>query len=157
VLHRRAAGGMVVGGTSAGAAVMSSTMIVEGETRSPRASAVHTGPGLEFLPGIIIDQHFAQRGRLGRLLSVVAQFPHQLGIGIDEDTALVIEGHEARVIGSGAITIVDAGSATRNDGADVPAGAAITLCGVTLHSLPRGQRFDLSARSPLSDSTTTTD
>ena len=151
VLHQRVAEGLVVGGTSAGAAVMSATMIIEGETRSPRAGAVRTGPGLEFLPGIIIDQHFAQRGRIGRLLSVVAQFPHQLGIGIDEDTALVVEGSLARVIGSGSITIVDAGATTFNDGGEVGPGEAISLCGVTLHSLPSGRSFDLRGRQPIFD------
>ncbi|AUX36408.1 MULTISPECIES: cyanophycinase [Sorangium] len=149
MLHRRCAEGMVVGGTSAGAAVMSSTMIVEGETRSPRAGAVRTGPGLELLPGVIIDQHFAQRGRIGRLLSVIGLFPHYLGVGIDEDTAIAVEGHRASVIGSGAVTIVDAGCASFNDAVDTGPGGCITLSGVTLHSLPHGRSFDLLERRPI--------
>ncbi|WP_437722502.1 cyanophycinase [Sorangium sp. So ce861] len=149
MLHRRCEEGMVVGGTSAGAAVMSSTMIVEGETRSPRAGAVRTGPGLELLPGVIIDQHFAQRGRIGRLLSVIGLFPHYLGVGIDEDTAIAVEGHRATVIGSGAVTIVDAGCASFNDAVDTAPGGCITLSGVTLHSLPHGRSFDLLERRPI--------
>jgi cyanophycinase len=140
---------MLVGGTSAGAAVMSSTMILEGDASAPRSADVSIGSGLEFLSGVIIDQHFGQRGRVHRLLGVVAQFPHCLGIGIDEDTALFVEGHAARVLGSGSVTIVDAGTTTHNDALEVPRGAPITLCGVTLHSLPDGRRFDLLERRPV--------
>jgi cyanophycinase len=104
---------------------------------------------MEFVRGVIIDQHFTQRGRIGRLLAVVSQFPHELGIGIDENTAAVIEGNICRVKGSGAITILDAGSVSFNDAQDIGPGACITLCGVTLHSLPEGRRFDLLERKPV--------
>ncbi|HEU4346755.1 MAG TPA: cyanophycinase, partial [Actinoplanes sp.] len=79
-----AAGSLVLGGTSAGAAMMSGTMIVGGD-----GTSVVTGPGLEFLPGVLIDMHFAKRGRLHRLLAAVARYPHELGLGIDEDTAIL--------------------------------------------------------------------
>jgi cyanophycinase len=104
---------------------------------------------MEFLSGAIIDQHFGQRGRIHRLLAVVAQFPHCLGIGIDEDTALFVQGHRARVLGSGSVTILDAGTATFNDAASVSASEAVTLCGLTLHSLPSGRSIDLLERRPL--------
>jgi cyanophycinase len=146
-IHRRSAQGMVVGGTSAGAAVMSATMIVDGHSDAPRLGTVQTGPGLELIRGVIIDQHFAQRGRIGRLLSVVALFPHELGIGIDEDTALVVESNVGVVLGRGAVTVLDAGEATTNEAVDVRSGEGITLSGVRLHSLPAGRRFDFSQRA----------
>nr|ANY58055.1 Cyanophycinase [uncultured bacterium] len=152
LLHRRSTDGLVIGGTSAGAAIMSATMIVSGDTSAVRLGAVQTGPGMEFLRGVIIDQHFAQRGRIARLLAVVAQFPHELGMGIDENTAVVVEGHTCRVIGSGSVTILDAGAGTFNDALDVGPGACIALGGVTLHSLPEGCRFDLLERVPLARS-----
>lgn len=148
-LQRRAAQGMIVGGTSAGAAIMSATMIVDGHADAPCAGAVRTGPGLELVRGVIIDQHFAQRGRIGRLLSVVALFPHELGIGIDEDTALVLDGSAGVVFGQGAVTILDAGEAKVNDAFDIGAGRGITLAGVKLHSLPAGRRFDFLERTPI--------
>lgn len=149
ILHVRVQQGLLVAGTSAGAAVMSTTMIVSGESDAPTTGEVRTGPGLELLPGVIIDQHFAQRGRIGRLLSVVAQFPHEIGIGIDEDTALVVAGHACRVIGSGAVTILDAGGASFNNAFELPFGSRIALHGVTLHCLPSGGSFDLLERRPL--------
>jgi len=77
------AGAVVLGGTSAGAAMMSGTMIIGGDGPGVARSSVRTGPGLEFLPGVLIDMHFAERGRLNRLLSAVALYPHELGLGID--------------------------------------------------------------------------
>jgi cyanophycinase len=150
-LHRRVEHGMLLAGTSAGAAMMSATMILEGESSSPRSALVSVGSGMEFLSGVIIDQHFGQRGRIHRLLAVVAQFPHCLGIGIDEDTALFVQGHRAQVIGNGSVTILDAGAATFNDAASVSAAEAVTLCGLTLHSLPSMRCIDLLERRPLVD------
>jgi len=148
-LHRRVEEGMVVAGTSAGAAVMSGTMIADGDADRVQANAVRTAPGLELLPGVVIDQHFAQRGRIGRLLAVVALYPHFLGVGIDEDTALLVRGHHARVLGRGSVTILDAGSATLNDATEVPPTARISLAGVTLHSLASGREFELMERRSL--------
>ncbi len=116
MLHRRHEEGLVLAGTSAGAAMMASTMIVQGHSEAtPRLGIVRIGPGMEFMHGTIIDQHFAQRGRGGRLLTALAQYPHQLGLGIDEDTALILVGEEFEVIGSGAVVIFDAGATTYND------------------------------------------
>jgi len=107
---------LVLGGTSAGAAMMSSTMIVGGASETtPRAGVVEVGPGMDFLRGAMIDQHFTRRGRAGRLLAALAQYPHQLGIGIDEDTAMVVHGTTFRVLGSGAVTVFDLGQATVNN------------------------------------------
>lgn len=150
VLHRRHQEGLVLGGTSAGAAMMSSTMIVEGLSEAtPRVGNVKIGPGMEFLRCAIIDQHFGQRGRSGRLLSALAQYPHQLGIGIDEDTALVVQGDEFAVIGAGAVTVLDAGAATYNDVLDRQESQHVALCDIKMHVLTAGLRFRLTDRTPV--------
>ncbi len=143
-----AAGSVVLAGTSAGAAAMSATMIVEGDGQGVTRSGVRTGPGLEFLPGVLIDQHFAQRGRVNRLLSAVALFPHELGLGIDEDTAILTDGNRFEVLGNGAVTVVDAGCATE---IRVPAQGPIALAGARIHVLPAGHIFHLTARRPVVD------
>ena len=145
-------GAIVLGGTSAGAAMMSGTMILGGEGPGITRAGVRTGPGLEFLPGVVIDMHFAERGRLNRLLSVVARYPHELGLGIDEDTAILVEGDSFEVLGAGTVTVVDAGAA-----ADirVPADGPIALIGARVHVLPAGSRFELTGRRPsIGDGTT---
>ncbi|GAA0574890.1 cyanophycinase [Paractinoplanes ferrugineus] len=143
-----AAGATVLGGTSAGAAVMSGTMIVEGDGPGVSRASVRTGPGLEFLPGVLIDQHFAERGRVNRLLSAVALYPHELGLGIDENTAILTDGDRFEVLGSGAVTVVDAGAATD---IRVPARGPITLAGARIHVLPAGHAFHLTGRRPVVD------
>ncbi|WP_250036979.1 cyanophycinase [Paractinoplanes maris] len=140
-----ASGDVVLAGTSAGAAMMSGTMIVEGDGPGVSRTSVRTGPGLEFLPGVVIDQHFCERGRINRLLSAVALYPHELGLGIDEDTAILTDGDAFEVLGSGAVTVVDAGRATD---ISVPATGPITLSGCRLHVLPAGRAFHLTGREP---------
>jgi cyanophycinase len=144
-----AEGGIVLAGTSAGAAAMSGTMIVEGDGRGGvRRSSVRTGPGLEFLPGVLIDQHFAERGRLNRLLTAVALYPHELGLGIDEDTAILTDGDRFEVLGNGAVTVVDAGCATE---IRVTGDGPIALSGARIHVLPAGFTFHLTGRRPVVD------
>jgi cyanophycinase len=146
LLQARVAGGeLVLAGTSAGAAMMSGTMIVGGDEPGVTTTSVRTGPGLEFLPGVLIDMHFAERGRLNRLLSAVALYPHELGLGIDEDTAILAEGDRFEVLGSGSVTVVDAGSA-----ADirVPDDGPIAIAGARIHVLPAGFTFHLTGRRP---------
>ncbi len=138
--------GVVLAGSSAGAAMMSSTMILGGENTGVTTASVRTGPGMEFLAGVLIDMHFAERGRLNRLLSAVASYPHELGLGIDEDTAILAEGDCFEVLGSGTVTVVDAGAATD---IRVPADGPIALHGARLHVLPAGSRFELSGRRPV--------
>jgi len=139
------AGTVVLGGTSAGAAMMSGTMIIGGDGPGVTRAGVRTGPGLEFLPGVLIDMHFAERGRLNRLLSAVARYPHELGLGIDENTAILAEGDSFEVLGTGAVTVVDAGAAGE---IRVPAEGPIALTGARVHVLPAGCRFELSGRRP---------
>ncbi|GEO26353.1 cyanophycinase [Alicyclobacillus acidoterrestris] len=151
-LHEAAHHGVTLGGTSAGASMMSSTMIVEGEAETnPRVSIVDMAPGMEFLDGVVIDQHFAQRGRLGRLLSAVAQYPHHLGLGIDENTAVIVQNHVLEVIGEGAVSIVDAGSVTYSNLDSVSRDESLALCDVKLHTLPEGCGFELRERKPIPD------
>lgn len=153
-IHKRYAEGMVIGGTSAGAAVMPDMMIVEGDSEThPRVEVVQMGPGMGFLPGIVVDQHFAQRGRLGRLLSALIQQPAVLGFGIDENTAVIVKGNEFEVIGEGAITVIDVSNITHSNVDTLLKDEALAICGAKLHILPEGYRFNIKTRKPvLSDS-----
>lgn len=141
--------GGVIAGTSAGASAMSETMLVKGpDDSSFRFGDVHMAPGLGLLPGVIIDQHFAERGRLGRLLGAVAQNPRALGIGIDENTAIVVRGSLFRVIGSGAVYLVDASGVTYSDVSEERPSETPSICDLKLHVLGEGQTFDLVSRRP---------
>ncbi len=146
-LHRAHERGAVVGGTSAGASIMSDFMISmgdEGVTPRQRASQITAGLGL--IRGVVVDQHFDQRARYGRLMSVIATSPHLLGIGIDEDTAIIVADRgEFTVQGSGAVFVVDCRSAV-TDAPDAAAGAPVLVSGATVHSLPAGSTFDLTTR-----------
>jgi cyanophycinase len=149
-IHKRHGEGAVIGGTSAGAAMMPDEMIVGGASVSnPSVDAVEMGPGMGFLPGIVVDQHFAQRGRLGRLLAALVLEPAVLGLGIDEDTAIIVNGDEFQVVGSGAITVVDESKATYNNLNGLLKDEAIALCDVKLHILPHGYRFNLKTHQPI--------
>lgn len=149
-LHKRFEEGAVIAGTSAGAAMMPDMMIVvgEGET-NPRREVAKMDRGMGFLPNVVIDQHFAQRGRLGRLLSALAQQPASLGFGIDENTAIVVSGKIVEVVGEGAVTVVDESTVTHNNIEKLLPDEDLALCGATLHILPSGYKFDLEKRSPI--------
>jgi cyanophycinase len=150
LIHERFAKGLVVGGTSAGAAMMSNSMIIGGGGKeNPRVEAVRIGPGMDLLVGAMIDTHFSQRGRHGRLLTAVAHYPQDLGIGIDEDTALVVEKTEFKVIGEGAVTVMDAGAMTYTNLPYAGECKGLALFGVRVHVLPDGHRFDLANRLPI--------
>ncbi|MBF2067976.1 MAG: cyanophycinase [Calothrix sp. C42_A2020_038] len=151
-IHKRYAEGTVVGGTSAGAAVMPDIMIVEGDSETnPRINIVDLGPGMGFLPGIVIDQHFSQRGRLGRLISALAQQPAVLGFGIDENTAMVIAGDQMEVIGEGVVTVVDENELVHNNVDEILRDEPLAFCGARLHILPHGYKFDLKTHKPILD------
>jgi cyanophycinase len=142
--------GAVVGGTSAGASAQSEHMVAFGRPGStPKLRMAQMSAGLGLLPDLVIDQHFDQRNRYGRLLSLVAHAPHLLGMGVDEDTAAVVTGTTMEVIGRGAVTLFDGRWMTSN--VDTARGSAALLAsGVLLHSLPAGSRFDLESRTLLS-------
>jgi cyanophycinase len=136
--------GACIGGTSAGASAMSGHMLAQGRAElHPEKGSVSLGAGLGFLHKVVIDQHFSERQRLSRLLSVVAQNPYLQGIGIDEDTALVVErGVGIEVLGEGAVTIVDGRSMSTNV-AEIANRATPELIDVRLHLLPAGSRYAL--------------
>ena len=131
-----------IGGTSAGAAVMSQVMLAEGDTpQLPEKDAAVLGVGLGFVSNAIIDQHFSQRRRFGRLMSALAQRSDLLGVGIDEDTALLIErGRGIEVIGKGTVTLID-GRRMRTNYHDVGASGRLEMLGVSLHVLPAGNHY----------------
>lgn len=146
-IHRN---GGVIAGTSAGASAMSETMLVAGQSDSSfKLGDLHMAPGLGLIRNVIIDQHFAQRGRIGRLLGAVAQNPRMLGIGIDEDTAVVVDGEEFGVIGSGAVYVVDGSGTTYSNIAEGSPESVLSIHGLTLHVLGAGDRFDLESRRPV--------
>jgi cyanophycinase len=146
IISDRLGEGLVVAGTSAGATVLGRTMILGGNGSEVSAAAVRTGPGLGLIPQTLIDMHFGERGRLPRLLSGVAMAPEHLGIGLDENTGVLVEGDGFEVLGTGVATVVDAEDATVVH----PAGEydPITMFGVRLHLLPRGSLFDFGSRAP---------
>jgi cyanophycinase len=141
--------GGVLAGTSAGASAFSATMIVGGQGGLQlKRDAVTLSEGLGVITRLIIDQHFSQRDRLGRLLSAIAQQPDRLGVGIDEDTAIVYYGNgKLEVLGSGQVFVVDARKAVERG----PATGTFTLTGVTLHVLTHGDRFNVVTRKLLND------
>ncbi len=143
--------GAVIAGTSAGASVMSDTMIVEGDSdEAPKLNTIKLAPGLGLLEEVVIDQHFAQRGRIGRLLSAIAHNPYILGIGIDEDTAVVIRTDASlEVIGSQTVTFVDGRDVTFTNVSELLPDQALAIDRVVLHVLPKGYGFDLAARVPI--------
>ncbi|HIK46033.1 MAG TPA: cyanophycinase, partial [Leptolyngbyaceae cyanobacterium M65_K2018_010] len=142
--------GAVIGGTSAGAAMMPDQMIVGGASVSnPTVDAVELGPGMGFMPGIVVDQHFSQRGRLGRLLAALVQEPAVLGLGIDEDTGIIVRGDEFEVVGSGSVTVVDETTATHNNLEELLKDEPIALWNVKLHILPQSYRFNWKTHEPM--------
>lgn len=145
--------GCIIVGTSAGASVMSDTMIVNGnDDESPRKSGLKMAPGLGFVKGIMIDQHFAQRGRVGRLLTGIAQNPEVLGIGIDEDTAIVVKDDgRAEVVGSGAVYFLDARDTTYTNVSDQSYDEVLSMFNVKLHILKEGNKFNLITRLPFEE------
>jgi cyanophycinase len=150
LIYERFEDGLVIGGTSAGAAMMSNSMILGGGgEENPRVEAVRIGPGMDLLVGTMIDTHFSQRGRHGRLLTAVAHYPQDLGLGIDENTALVVDKTEFDVIGEGAVTVIDAGAMNYTNLPYVEECKGLALYGVSVHVLPAGHRFDLANRRPL--------
>lgn len=143
--------GGVIAGTSAGAAAMPQTILISGPgDETPEREKIAMAAGLGFLDAVIIDSHFAQRGRIGRLLSAVAQNPQNLGLGLDENTALVVrKGEPARVVGSGALYVLDGAGISYSSLAADQASSIISLHDVRLHVLGSGQHFELDRRRPL--------
>lgn len=149
-LRKAFARGTVIAGTSAGASVMSDTMIVGGDSSdTPKKSTLSMAHGMGLVPEVVIDQHFAQRGRINRLLAAVAQNPHILGVGIDEDTALVVRGDgKCEVIGTQTVTILDGKNIIHSNISESKRHDPLAITHVHLHILPYGYGFDLKSRKP---------
>lgn len=144
--------GGIVAGTSAGASALGEMMIVGAKPKE----VYHMGdpfqmtPGLGLFKNVIIDQHFSERGRIRRLLAAVAQNPRLLGIGIDEDTAIVVHGTEHfEVLGSGAVYLVDARELSYTNISEASLGQTLSVFGIKLHVLSHGDRFDLKTHVPM--------
>lgn len=149
-IHERHCQGCVIAGTSAGAAMMSTSMLISGKPEeSPRFGNVEIGPGLDFIRSTIIDTHFSQRGRCGRLMTAVAHYPQDIGIGIDEDTAILVNGSEFKVIGTGSAIVVDGSTMTHTNLNDLEHGELLEMHDLSLHVLPAGARFDLKKQRPV--------
>lgn len=145
--------GAVVGGTSAGASILAEYMIAFGSGgTTPKQRMSQLAVGLGLVRGAVIDQHFEQRNRYGRLLSLVAQSPSLLGIGIDEDTAAVIRDDVLTVVGRGSVTVVD-GRHVVSNAYEAKRTAPLLVSGAVLHVLPAGSAFDLASRSLLAFAT----
>jgi cyanophycinase len=142
--------GVVLAGTSAGASALASHMVAFGRPGpTPKHRMVHLAAGLGIVHGVVIDQHFEERGRIGRLLALVAQSPSLLGIGVDEDTCAVVTADRAlHVLGRGAVTLLD-GSHVKTDAYRGKGYRPVMVSGAVLHSLPSGYRFDLRGRALL--------
>ena len=150
-IHQARTRGAVIAGTSAGASIQSSHMVafgVGGATPKQRMTQVAAGLGL--LTESVIDQHFDQRNRYGRLLMIVSQSPQLLGMGIDEDTAAIVtteeDGHIMRVAGRGAVTVFDPSRIVSN-AHEAKRSAPLLASGVVLHVLPEGSEFNLTTRT----------
>jgi cyanophycinase len=157
---RVADGSLAIAGTSAGATALGPVMILGGDVRmsgdddqdrdgpsdqEPAAGRLRMGPGLGLLPASVIDVHFTQRGRLPRLVAAVSRHPSHLGIGIDEDTAVVVRPGRFDVLGHGEVVTVDAAAGSSAE----PAASGERAPGLRLHRLRSGDAFDLERRRPL--------
>lgn len=139
---------VIVAGTSAGAAMMGSGMIIKGNKElNPRMGSVEMTAGSGLITGCVIDTHFSQRGRHGRLLTAVAHFPQYLGFGVDENTAMLVDKNKIEVFGEGAVTVFDASQMTFSDIPYVEPGQSIALANVLINVLPSSYKYDLRTRS----------
>lgn len=151
LIHERITDEFIIAGTSAGAAMMSNSMIVSGRNdTAPQVGGVEIAPGMDLLSGTIIDTHFTQRGRHGRLMTAIAHYPQDLGIGIDERTAIMIRGSEFKVLGEGVVTIVDGSKMKHSNLPYRHDRELLGLFDVCVHVLPAGYKYNLKKREPLS-------
>jgi cyanophycinase len=138
----------VIAGTSAGAAAMSNTMISGGqEDKAYLKGKVDLNIGLGFLQEVIIDTHFDARGRFGRLVQAIASQPGAVGIGLDEDTGVIIEkGYRLKAIGSSSVVIIDGSGITHNNIAEIKAGMPLSVANLVVHIMTNSDIYDISTR-----------
>ena len=139
----------VIAGTSAGAAAMSNTMICGGdETKAYLKGKVELSIGFGFLREVIIDTHFDARGRFGRLVQAIAAQPGAVGIGLDEDTGVIIEkGTKVSAIGSSSVVVIDGTSISHNNIADIRNGMPISVANLVVHMMTHSDVFDINSRT----------
>lgn len=142
--------GGLIAGTSAGAAVMSETMLVSGPgaTSVKVRSSLRLAPGLGFVKDMIIDQHFAERGRISRLIGAVSHNRKYLGVGVDENTAIIVEGKQFRVLGEGSIYVVDGREMTDCSLSEASENELLSVFNMRLHVLGHGDIFHFDTRMP---------
>jgi cyanophycinase len=151
LIHERLRDGFVIAGTSAGAMMMSNSMIISGQNdTAPKVGGVEIAPGMDLLSSTIIDTHFSQRGRHGRLLTAVAHYPQDLGIGIDERTAIVARHGEIKVVGEGTVTIIDGSEMKHSNLPYRRDDEMLGLFNACIHVLPAGYKYNLKKREPIS-------
>lgn len=139
--------GAIVAGTSAGAAALGKVMIAYGRGgATPRLAGAQLAPGLGLTDGVIFDQHFRQRDRLGRLLLAVCLQPGVIGVGVDENTAAILQGRWLTMIGQNAVTIVDGSQIADTDVAERSGRQPVAVTGAIVHVLTAGGAFDLEHR-----------
>ena len=137
----------VIAGTSAGAMCMSHEMITGGNSPDAlRKGVVMMANGLNFISDLIIDSHFIRRGRFGRLIESVAKFPNLIGIGLGEDTGVIIKNNACTVIGSGMVVIFDGNNLEHNNEAILNQGTPLTITNMTTHILSNGDTFKIESR-----------
>jgi cyanophycinase len=148
LIRRRNAAGIPVAGTSAGASIMSEHMVAGGQSnQSPTENSVSLAPGLGLTNAFIIDQHFTERNRLGRLLAASSYNPFLIGLGLDEDTAAFIGPDNVfEVVGSGTVTVVDGSELRHSSMWEANHGESITLLGLRLDVMGEGCRYDMVGR-----------
>ena len=141
--------GFVIAGTSAGAMAMTYEMIAGGSSaKAFKKGAVILGKGLNLVPELIIDTHFIQRGRFGRISEAVAKFPNLIGIGLAEDTGMIIKkGENCTVIGSGMAIVFDATDLTHNNEKILKQGTPMTMTNLKIHVLANGDQFNIKNKS----------
>lgn len=148
VLKQRYQEGFLIAGTSAGAMAMSNTMIYEGNAALANLKGeVKITTGLGLLQNVIIDTHFDKRGRFNRLAQAVAAQPGAIGIGLGEDTGVIVsQGHELKAIGSGSVVIVDGKNIEHNNIADIEFGKPISVENIIVHIMSKGDVYNLETR-----------
>jgi cyanophycinase len=151
-IHKRLRVGALIVGTSAGAAVFSDTMIYEGKSEEGLfKGGVLTTSGFGFVENIIFDTHFIDRGRIGRLMQIVTTNPTSIGVGLGEDSGVILRGNgTAEVIGTGQVIIVDGSDIEHSNIMDIEPGGAIAIENICIHSLVNGYGYDFKERRFLS-------
>lgn len=148
IKHRFQNDRIVIAGTSAGAMAMSSEMIAGGSSSEALLKgSVKMREGMNLIPGLIIDSHFIQRGRFGRLAEAVAKHPHLLGVGLAEDTGMIIENcNNCKIIGSGMVIIFDPSTLTHNNVEILPDGIPMTMSDLSVHVLANSDTYTIDEK-----------